>query len=283
MIRLRARDGRDPRELAAMDINVHLGNNALKTKYVTVLFDTIAPGYDSFTRLFSFGMDQAWKALLLREGTSRAAECPRIVDLACGTGDLGAELATRTGASLAMGLDVSPRMLAEAKARLRKEGSKPMLVACDMLDLCLLEQSVDVVTIGYGLRNTPDATRALQEVARVLKPEGILLNLDFYKPIGRLWRKLFLWYMWNAGRLAGWLWHRQPIVYGYLAPSIRQYMTIAEFEAALSLAGFKVEWRESLFGGGIGLHVARRVNFSFPPALTMQRTAATVRFVYHAS
>ena len=108
MVRLRARDGRDPRELATMDINVHLDNKALKTKYVTVLFDTIAPGYDLFTRLFSFGMDQAWKALLLREGASRAAECPRIVDLACGTGDLGTELARRTGASLAMGLDVSP-------------------------------------------------------------------------------------------------------------------------------------------------------------------------------
>jgi len=260
VVRLRALDGRDPRELAAMDINVHLDNKALKARYVTALFDTVAPGYDSFTRLFSFGMDQAWKALLLREGASRAVECPRIIDLACGTGDLGAELATRTGASLAVGMDVSARMLGEAKARLRVEGTKLMLVACDMLYLCLLEQSVDVVTIGYGLRNTPDATRALQEVARVLKPGGVLLNLDLYKPVGRLWRRIFLWYLWNAGRLAGWVWHRQPIVYGYLAPSIRRYMTIAEFETALSLAGFKVEWRESRFGGGIGLHVARRVS-----------------------
>lgn len=255
MVRLRARDGRDPRELAALDIDVHLDNQTLKAKYVRVLFDTIAPGYDSFTRLFSFGMDQTWKTLLIREGASRISECPLILDLACGTGDLGIQLARRTASGLVIGLDVSPRMLEEAKAR---RDSNITLVACDILHLCLHEQSVDVVTIGYGLRNTSDAARALQEIARVLRPHGILLSLDFYRPIGKLWRKMLLWYIWNAGRLAGWLWHRQPIAYGYLAPSIDRYMTMPQFEAALSLAGFKLEWQESRLGGGIGLHVARR-------------------------
>ena len=127
-----------------------------------------------------------------------------------------------------------------------------------MLQLCLPDNLVDVVSIGYGIRNTADARQALREIARVVKPGGILLNLDFYKPAQPIWRELFLWYLWNAGRLAGWLWHREPIVYGYISPSIRAFWTISEFEAQLQAAGFQIEWSASRLGGGVGLHVARR-------------------------
>lgn len=259
LVRLRARDGRNPRELAAMDIDVHLDDKILKKKYVVTMFDILAPGYDAFTRLFSFGMDRGWKARLINEGVKRAVKAPRILDLACGTGDLGAELAQRTRGSLALGFDFSLRMLTEAARRFRNDRNALTLLACDMLELCVADSSIDVVSIGYGIRNTADVGQALREIARVLRPGGILLNLDFYKPVGRIWRELFLWYMWNAGRLAGWLWHREPIVYGYLAPSIRQYVTMPEFESALRAAGFQVEWRASRVGGGIGLHVARRL------------------------
>ena len=245
-----------------MDIFAHLADKSLNKKYVTVMFDTLAPGYDAFTRLFSFGMDRGWKARLIDETVKRAVDTPRILDLACGTGDLGTELARRTRASLAVGLDSSPRMLTEASRRLRSDGDAFRLVACDMLELCIPDDSFDIVSIGYGIRNTADIGRALREIARVLKPGGILLNLDFYKPVGRIWRELFLWYMWNAGRLMGWLWHREPIVYGYLAPSIRRYVTMPDFEYALTAAGFKLEWRSSRLGGGIGLHVARRLPVS---------------------
>jgi demethylmenaquinone methyltransferase/2-methoxy-6-polyprenyl-1,4-benzoquinol methylase len=242
-----------------MDIDVHLDDKILKRKYVVTMFDILAPGYDAFTRLFSFGMDSGWKARLINEGVTRAARTPIVLDLACGTGDLGAELAQRTGASLALGFDFSLPMLAEAARRFRNHPNALTLGACDMLDLCVADKSIDVISIGYGIRNTVDLGQALREIARVLKPGGILLNLDFYKPVGRVWRRLFLSYMWNAGRLAGWLWHREPIVYGYLAPSIRRYVTMPEFESALRAAGFEVEWRASRLGGGIGLHVARRL------------------------
>ena len=235
-----------------MDVHVHLNDKVLKRKYVATMFDVIAPGYDAFTRLFSFGMDRGWKDLLVAEGARRAAKRPVIADLACGTGDLGTRLARLLGARLAVGFDFSPKMLAEASAGLT-------LVACDMLKLCLRDQSVDVVSIGYGLRNTVDVRLALQECARVLRPGGILLNLDFYKPAGAAWREVFLWYMWNVGRIAGWLWHREPLAYGYIALSIRRYLTMPEFESELTRAGFDIEWRASRLGGGIGLHVARRL------------------------
>jgi len=258
VVRLRSRDGRDPRELASMDIHEHLNDKVLKRKYTTTMFDVIAPGYDAFTRLFSFGQDRGWKDLLVTEGAKRAAKRPIIVDLACGTGDLGTRLARHTDARLAVGFDFSSRMLAEANARLHNADAGMLLVACDMLGLCLRDRSVDVVSIGYGLRNAVDVRAALRECARVIRPGGILLNLDFYRPVAGVWRELFLWYLWNAGRVAGWLWHREPLAYGYLALSIRRYLTMPEFERDLALAGFEVEWRSSRLGGGIGLHVARR-------------------------
>jgi demethylmenaquinone methyltransferase/2-methoxy-6-polyprenyl-1,4-benzoquinol methylase len=255
---LKARDGRNPKELAAMDLAAHMADKRLKKKYVATMFDIIAPGYDSFTRLFSFGMDQSWKARLIAEGVRRAVKDPVILDLACGTGDLGNELAHRSGSKLTVGLDLSPQMLVEAKARPNGNGKRMKLAACDMLELCVGPASVDMVSIGYGLRNTPDAPAALREIARVLKPGGLLLNLDFYRPVGKMWRELYLWYLWNAGRLGGWLWHREPIVYGYIAPSIRRYLTLPEFEAELGKAGFAIEWKASRLGGGIGMHVARK-------------------------
>src|SRR6266404_2499220 len=194
-----------------MDIDVHLADKHGKRKYVRAIFDVVAPGYDTFTRLFSFGMDKGWKCLLVNEGAKRAAKDALILDLACGTGDLGTELSRSVDARLAVGFDLSPRMLTEAKVRLGKEGGKFLLAACDILDLCLADRTVDVVSIGYGLRNTADVVLAVKQIARVLKPGGILLNLDFYRPVSAVWRELFLWYMWNAGRLAGWLWHREPI------------------------------------------------------------------------
>jgi len=258
LIKLKARDGRNPKELAAMDISYHLDDKRRKTSYVRTMFDIIAPGYDKFTRLFSFGMDSAWKARLIAEATKRAVAQATVLDLACGTGDFGIELARCVSARLALGFDLSPQMLCEAKLRVEKKASRLMLVGCDIMSLCLGDETIDVVSIGYGLRNTADVTMALREISRVLRPGGLLVNLDFHQPEGAVWRELFLWYMWNAGRFAGWLWHREPATYGYLAPSIRRYLTIPEFERELARADFKIEWRGSKLGGAIGMHVARR-------------------------
>lgn len=239
-----------------MDLDEHLNDGKRKVKYVQTMFDILAPGYDAFTKVFSFGMDSKWKELLVNEGVRRAPKNPVLVDLACGTGDLGAELAMRTNSPRTIGLDLSKVMLSEAKTRLR-DRKNIHLAACDMLHLCLPDKSADMVSVGYGFRNTPDARAALREVARVLKPGGILMNLDFHRPVNGIWRELFLWYMWNFGRIAGWLWHREPITYGYIAPSIRRYWTIPDFERELAAAGFEVEFRASRLNGGIGIHVAR--------------------------
>lgn len=258
LIRLwRAMDGRDPGELASQNVEECLDQRHLKRKFVLTMFDILAPGYDAFTRTFSLGMDSQWKSELIKQGARRTESEGRILDLACGTGSLGAALSREACAKQVVSVDFSQQMLLQAAQQSGIHGRSATLVACDMLQLCFADNTFDLIVVGYGIRNAADVGQALGEIRRVLKPGGLLLNLDFYKPVGKIWRSLFLWYLWNAGRLAGWLWHREPITYGYLGPSVKRYLTMPEFEELIQRTGFALEWQSSKLNGGIGLHVAR--------------------------
>jgi demethylmenaquinone methyltransferase/2-methoxy-6-polyprenyl-1,4-benzoquinol methylase len=239
-----------------------------KQRYVRVLFDTVAPRYDRFTRWFSFGMDRWWKRRLARWAAAALPDGGRgvLLDLACGTGDLGRAVRRMDGRPAALiGLDSSREMLRLAARRATGSvtdggaaGPAARLVRGDMMAIPLPARSVDVITVGYGFRNTPDAKGAFAEAARVLKPGGWLLDLDFFRPEGRLWRRLYLWYLRGAGWLVGRLWHGEPETYGYIARSIERWLTPAEFRSALASAGFAVERCARRLGGGICVHAARR-------------------------
>jgi demethylmenaquinone methyltransferase/2-methoxy-6-polyprenyl-1,4-benzoquinol methylase len=128
----------------------------------------------------------------------------------------------------------------------------------DMVQLPLPSASADVVTVGYGIRNAPAVDAALAEIARVLRPGGRLLVLDFYRPRSRVWRALFLWYLRAAGNLVGWLWHGAPVAYGYIGPSVAGYLSAEEFATALEAHGFSVRWIRRKLLGGVALHAAVR-------------------------
>jgi len=241
--------------LRGMSLERHLSDPALKQQFVTPMFDIIAPRYDQFTRLFSFGLDRRWKAQLLAELSSHVGPNTRALDLACGSGDLAFALAAR-GAQVT-GVDASSRMIEAAKQRSHGEPS-PSFVVGDMTTLDAPDASVDVVTAGYALRNVPDYARALREIARVTKHGGRLLTLDFYRPANPLWRRAFLAYLSAAGNTVGWLWHGEPVVYGYIARSVEHFVSIDDFNAALEENGFAVERVYRRLYGGIAVHHAVR-------------------------
>jgi demethylmenaquinone methyltransferase/2-methoxy-6-polyprenyl-1,4-benzoquinol methylase len=150
----------------------------LKRRYVRRLFATIADRSDLITVLLSFGRDRHWKARLLDLVAIRPGW--RVLDLACGTGDL-AFGALHRGAST-VGLDITLRMVQLARAKesddIRGRFLMSWLVG-DMTDLPIDNASVDAVTTGYGLRNVPDLRRAIAEIHRVLRPGGWIGSLDF--------------------------------------------------------------------------------------------------------
>jgi demethylmenaquinone methyltransferase/2-methoxy-6-polyprenyl-1,4-benzoquinol methylase len=241
--------------LAGLDLDVHLRNPTIKQRYVTVMFDVIARRYDRFTRLFSYGMDARWKRDLLR-ALGDQEEVALVVDLACGTGDLAFGAAVLQPSARVLALDVSRPMLRIAAGR--AGNGRVAVAAADMVALPVADRGADAVTVGYGVRNAPTPDVALREVARALRPGGLLLVLDFYRPRSRLWRALFLAYLGVAGRLVGWWWHRIPAAYGYIEPSVRSYLTAEEMTDTLTRHGFRVERVRRRLLGGIALHVARR-------------------------
>jgi demethylmenaquinone methyltransferase / 2-methoxy-6-polyprenyl-1,4-benzoquinol methylase len=242
--------------LDAQSIDAAFGDPERKQAFVTPMFDVIAPRYDRFTRLFSFGMDRAWKAQLVNRVQQLVSERATLVDVACGTGDLVADFNDDPRVLQRVGVDASVAMIAAARTRHRADTAH--FIVGDIMALPLPDASVELVTAGYAIRNTPDLDGALAEIARVVTTGGVVAVLDFYRPERTWWRVLFLGYLRAAGDLVGWWWHRRPVVYGYIARSIDAFVSATDFSAALDRAGFDlIESRRYLLGG-IGLHMARR-------------------------
>lgn len=244
-----------------MDLEAHLADPARKQAFVTPMFDVIAPRYDDFTRLFSFGMDARWKRAMLALVAAHAdGPVTSALDLACGTGDLTRAVVARWPEATVRGLDASPGMIEAARERSTRApaGAAPTFAVGDAMRIDAADRSIDLLTAGYCYRNVPDWRAALAEAARVVRPGGLFADLDFFRPAFAPWRALFLWYLRRAGDLVGWAWHRAPVVYGYIAPSIAGYCTMAEFGAELRRVGFEPVAVRRHLGGGVAVHVARR-------------------------
>lgn len=241
------------RRLRDLDLAAALADPAQHRPYIRFMFDLLAPGYDLFTRIFSFGMDRGWKRTVLAELARRAPEARCVIDLACGTGDLAAGARRSHPRALVVGMDVAAEMVRAARTR-----GTTQLVVGDLLQLGLRADGVDAVTVGYGLRNVPDHMDGLREIHRVLRPGALLVTLDFYRPARDWWRRVFLAYLRGAGALIGWLWHGEPGAYAYIAPSIDRFVTAAAFSRALETTGFVVQRVHRRLGGGVAIHVATK-------------------------
>ena len=222
-----------------------------KRAHVRGLFATIADRYDVITRVLSYGQDRRWKARLIRE--ARVSSSDVVLDLACGTGDI-ALLAKAAGARRVVGLDLTQRMLVLA----RNKGGDVPYVAGDMGALPIAASSVNVVTTGYGLRNVPDLDMAIGELARVVKPGGRVLSLDFNRPESAIVRWGYLAYLSMVGGALGWVLHGDPDTYRYIPASIRRYPGAAGVADRLRAHGFTEVRIIPLLGGLMTLHVAHR-------------------------
>lgn len=226
-----------------------------KRRYVRRLFGTIADRYDLITRVLSYGQDRRWKARLVTRAAIRPGD--RVLDLATGTGDI-AFLAAAGGATVT-GLDVTHRMIELARGKSAgRAGRLPCFLTGDMMALPFAEASFDMVTTGYGLRNVPELEPAIDEIARVLRPGGRLLSLDFNRPEAAWLRSIYLGYLAVIGGALGWALHGDPDTYRYIPASIRRYPGARGVAALLARRGFTGVQAIPLLGGLMTMHVAER-------------------------
>lgn len=194
----------------------------------------IAPKYDFITRALSLGADNAWKDELVEKLPQ--INRPRCLDLACGTGDITFRLANKYPAGLVVGLDLAEEML--ARARFCNLSSNIQFVINDMCRTGFDDNSFDIVTGGYALRNAPDIKKVLTEIWRVMRFGGTGAFLDFSKPTNTVSQKLENALLKIWGSFWGLVLHGNTEVYTYIAESLKQFPNCEQLKQYLNEKGF---------------------------------------------
>lgn len=228
----------------------------LKASRVRGVFDRVAQRYDVMNDLMSAGLHRAWKAYAVAVADVRAGH--RVLDIAAGTGDLTLAFARAAGpAGLVVHSDINFAMLGAGRDRILDAGVGAPSTVCDAERLPFADAQFELVSVAFGLRNMTDKPAALAEMARVLKPGGKLLVLEFSQ-VSTALKPAYDWYSFNVlPKLGKWV-AGDEASYRYLAESIRMHPDAATLKAMLRASGFGHVDVHSLTGGIVALHVGIR-------------------------
>jgi len=225
-----------------------------RKRHARRLFAPLGPSYDRYAALLSFGQDPRWRRFLVSRVEAGADS--RVLDVATGTAAVAIELVRRTGCSV-VGVDQSPEMLASARRRVADAGLEDRieLVEADAERLPFDDESFDGLTFTYLLRYVDDPAATLSELARVVRPGGMIASLEFGVPPA-IWRAAWEVYVRAllplAGRAVSPAWHE---VGRFLGPSIRdfarRYPPARQLELWRSAGMEDVEMRRLSLGGGV--------------------------------
>jgi len=208
---------------------------------VSKMFDDVAHRYDFLNNLLSLGRTKAWRRVV----TSIIAPKPgmKILDIAAGTGSSSRPLVDK-GAEVTA-LDFSHGMIEQG----RKQNKNINFVQGDALKLPFEDNSFDVTTISFGLRNTSNTEKALKEALRVTKDGGRIVVAEFSHPVNPVFKKIYLNYLMKALPVIVKKISKNPDAYIYLAESIRAWPDQAELASIMRDSGFKsVAWQDLTFG-----------------------------------
>jgi demethylmenaquinone methyltransferase/2-methoxy-6-polyprenyl-1,4-benzoquinol methylase len=226
---------------------------------IAAMFDAISGAYDLLNRLLSAGCDRRWRRRAIRRLRLTGSE--RVLDLCAGTVDVGLEaLARPQGAARVIGVDFSDGMLRRGLRKIEARGLAGVcqLVRGDAASLPLQSASVDAVVVAFGLRNIERLGEALDEICRVLVHGGQVAILEFAIPEAKSLHAVYLWYFTRVLPAVGRLVSGHPSAYAYLPASVSTFPAPAEVGRMLEDHGFSQVESDSLTGGIVYLHVARR-------------------------
>jgi demethylmenaquinone methyltransferase/2-methoxy-6-polyprenyl-1,4-benzoquinol methylase len=228
-----------------------------KAARVRGVFDRVAGRYDVMNDLMSLGLHRVWKAFAIDVARPRPGE--RVLDVAGGSGDLALALAKRVAPGGEVLLtDINFEMLSRGRDRMLDAGAPAPAVQCDAERLPFPSAHFDCVTVAFGLRNMTRKDAALADMARVLKPGGRLVVLEFSK----VWKPLEPAYDLYSFKVLPWLGERvagDPAAYRYLAESIRMHPDQASLAAMMEQAGLSRVEYFNLAAGVVAVHRGYRI------------------------
>ena len=229
-----------------------------QARRVREMFATIAARYDLLNHLLSGNIDKRWRSLVAKTLDETLSQPDaRVLDVACGTGDLSLTLFA-SGKVRIVGLDFCRPMLDIAASKASASGVSLPIVEGDALDLPFADSSFEAVTIAFGLRNLTSVEAGFRELLRVLKPGGRGAILEFSKPNARVLRSVFRIYFTKVLPLFGGLISGSKSAYQYLPDSVSRFPDQNELSSLMIQAGFEEVTFRNLTGGIAALHLGKR-------------------------
>jgi demethylmenaquinone methyltransferase/2-methoxy-6-polyprenyl-1,4-benzoquinol methylase len=224
-----------------------------KARRVRGVFDSVASKYDVMNDLMSMGLHRAWKAYTVMVANLQPGD--QVLDIAGGTGDMAQAFAKQVGPTgCVVHTDINLAMLRQGRDRLTDQGVLLPTSVCDAEQLPFTDQRFNLVCVAFGLRNMTHKDRALREMARVLKPGGKLLVLEFSKVAPPL-SKVYDWYSFQVLPRLGKMVAGDDASYRYLAESIRMHPDQQTLKALMQANGFAHVDVHNLSLGVVALHV----------------------------
>jgi demethylmenaquinone methyltransferase/2-methoxy-6-polyprenyl-1,4-benzoquinol methylase len=213
---------------------------------VASMFDTVAEKYDVTNDVLSLGQDRLWRRAVVKAVDAKPGE--RILDIAAGTGTSSEPWADQE-------IEVVPADFSLGMLRVGRRRRPDMaFTAADAMNLPFADESFDVVTMSFGLRNVADAETALREFLRVTKPGGRLLVCEFSQPVNKVFRTVYSNYLMRALPPVARRTSSNPDSYVYLAESIRAWPPQGELAGIVEAAGWQQVGWTNLTGGVVALH-----------------------------
>lgn len=231
--------------------------NEQKSTQIETMFDNIAHRYDFLNHLLSLGVDITWRKRAIRELSSINPKI--ILDMASGTGDFAFEALSMNPTKI-IALDLSQNMLDVGieKARTKDKGNTIEWVKGDSENLVYTENQFDAITVGFGVRNFQNLDKGLSELARVLKPGGMIAILEPSFPTNPILKLLFSIHFQYITPLVGKLFSKDASAYSYLPDSVSAFPEGENFCKLLEKAGFTDTKHLPLTFGMCALYIARK-------------------------
>lgn len=229
-----------------------------KKEQVAAMFDNIAPKYDFLNQLLSLGIHKGWRRKAIR--LLEVQKPKTILDIATGTADFAIE-AMKLNPTKVVGVDISKGMLKLGRDKINKLGlqNKIELKTGDSESLPFSDNSFDAITVGFGVRNFENLEKGVADIYRVLNPDGMLVILEFSKPIHFPVKQVYNFYFKYVTPFVGKLFSKDSSAYTYLPESVNAFPAGDEFLKILNKAGFKETKAISITFGIASIYIARKI------------------------